>query len=105
MWIKVDQNTQYSIRDFYLTLTPTHRLSSLKGPAGSDALVPRLSFSAALTRPMRSAGTIVFNEIFVNEEGAYNPRTGEIDALSMPILKSLQVQVLDCGWSHADVSS
>ncbi|XP_076004828.1 EMILIN-1-A-like [Genypterus blacodes] len=51
-----------------------------EGPAGSDAHVPRLSFSAALTRPMNSAGTIVFNEIFVNENNAYNPRTGYFTA-------------------------
>lgn len=47
------------------------------GPAGSDAHVPRLSFSAAMTRPMRGVGTIVFDDIFVNERDAYNPRTGE----------------------------
>ena len=47
------------------------------GPAGSDAHVPRLSFSAALTRPMRSAGTIVFNDVFVNENDVYDPKTGE----------------------------
>lgn len=47
------------------------------GPAGSDAQVPRLSFSAAMTRPMRGVGTIVFNDVFVNEEEAYDPRTGE----------------------------
>ncbi|XP_031733172.1 EMILIN-1-A isoform X1 [Anarrhichthys ocellatus] len=51
-----------------------------QGPAGSDAHVPRLSFSAALTRPMRSAGTIVFNEIFVNENRVYNPKTGYFTA-------------------------
>ncbi|XP_070844098.1 EMILIN-1-A [Chaetodon trifascialis] len=51
-----------------------------QGPAGSDAHVPRLSFSAALTRPMRNAGTIVFNEVFVNENNAYNPRTGYFTA-------------------------
>ncbi|XP_054474797.1 EMILIN-1a [Anoplopoma fimbria] len=51
-----------------------------QGPAGSDAHVPRLSFSAALTRPMRSAGTIVFNEIFVNENKVYNPKTGYFTA-------------------------
>ncbi|KAM9703856.1 EMILIN-1-A [Menidia menidia] len=47
-----------------------------QGPAGSDAQVPRLSFSVALTRPMRSSGTILFNRIFVNENNAYNPSTG-----------------------------
>ncbi|CAJ1077310.1 EMILIN-1a [Xyrichtys novacula] len=51
-----------------------------EGPAGSDAHVPRLSFSAALTRPMRSAGTIVFNSVFVNEDNVYNPKTGYFTA-------------------------
>lgn len=51
-----------------------------QGLAGSDAHVPRLSFSAALTRPMRSAGTIVFNEIFVNENNSYDPKTGYFTA-------------------------
>uniref|UniRef100_A0A667ZNG3 Elastin microfibril interfacer 1a n=1 Tax=Myripristis murdjan TaxID=586833 RepID=A0A667ZNG3_9TELE len=50
------------------------------GPAGSDANVPRLAFSAALTRPMRSAGTIVFNEVFVNEDNVYSPHTGYFTA-------------------------
>uniref|UniRef100_A0A8C7YF19 Elastin microfibril interfacer 1a n=1 Tax=Oryzias sinensis TaxID=183150 RepID=A0A8C7YF19_9TELE len=47
-----------------------------QGPAGSDAHVPRLSFSAALTRPMRASGTIKFNDVFVNEKQSYNPQTG-----------------------------
>lgn len=51
-----------------------------EGPAGSDALVPRLSFSAALTRPMGRSGTIVFNKVFDNEEGVYNPQTGYFTA-------------------------
>ncbi|KAG7508204.1 EMILIN-1-like [Solea senegalensis] len=51
-----------------------------QGAAGSDAHVPRLSFSASLTRPMRRAGTIVFNEVFVNENNVYNPRTGYFTA-------------------------
>ncbi|XP_061560803.1 EMILIN-1-A [Phycodurus eques] len=51
-----------------------------QGLAGSDAHVPRLSFSAALTRPMRGVGTIAFNEVFVNENGVYNPRTGYFTA-------------------------
>uniref|UniRef100_A0A3Q4BJB9 Uncharacterized protein n=1 Tax=Mola mola TaxID=94237 RepID=A0A3Q4BJB9_MOLML len=50
------------------------------GPAGSDAHVPRMSFSAALTRPMRRAGTIMFNEVFVNENNVYDPRTGYFTA-------------------------
>lgn len=51
-----------------------------QGLAGSDAHVPRLSFSAALTRPMRNTGTIVFNDVFVNEKNVYNPRTGYFTA-------------------------
>ncbi|KAM6914937.1 EMILIN-1-A [Xenentodon cancila] len=47
-----------------------------EGPPGSDAHVPRLSFSAALTRPMRGSGTIMFNQVFVNENSTYNPKTG-----------------------------
>uniref|UniRef100_A0A3B5LK73 Elastin microfibril interfacer 1a n=1 Tax=Xiphophorus couchianus TaxID=32473 RepID=A0A3B5LK73_9TELE len=55
----------------------------LVGPPGtktqetwSDAHVPRLSFSAALTRRMRKTGTIEFNEVFANENKAYDPETG-----------------------------
>ncbi|TMS12445.1 EMILIN-1 [Larimichthys crocea] len=55
-------------------------LKGEQGLAGSDAHVPRLSFSAALTRPMRNSGTIVFNEVFVNENNVYNPRTGYFTA-------------------------
>ncbi|XP_077076912.1 EMILIN-1-A [Siphateles boraxobius] len=47
-----------------------------QGPPGKDANVPRLSFSAALTRPQDNAGTIVFNKVFINERKAYNPKTG-----------------------------
>ncbi|XP_017311195.1 EMILIN-1a [Ictalurus punctatus] len=47
-----------------------------KGPPGDDAKVPRLSFSAALTKPQVSSGTIVFNEVFVNEGMSYSPHTG-----------------------------
>ncbi|RXN06332.1 EMILIN-1-like protein [Labeo rohita] len=51
-----------------------------QGPPGEDANVPRLSFSAALTRPQPSAGTIVFNKVFVNEGKAYDPNTGMFTA-------------------------
>ncbi|XP_041846809.1 EMILIN-1-like [Melanotaenia boesemani] len=46
------------------------------GFPGADAHVPRLSFSAALTVPMDTAGTIVFDKLFVNEGDFYDPRTG-----------------------------
>ena len=46
------------------------------GAAGSDAAVPRLSFSAALTRGMAGSGTIVFDKVLVNDDSAYNPKTG-----------------------------
>ncbi|XP_043075580.1 EMILIN-1a [Puntigrus tetrazona] len=51
-----------------------------QGPPGEDANVPRMSFSAALTRPQPNAGTIVFNKVFVNERKAYNPKTGMFTA-------------------------
>ncbi|XP_028996073.1 EMILIN-1a [Betta splendens] len=51
-----------------------------QGLAGSDAHVPRLSFSAALTRPMRGTGTIAFNDVFVNENNIYDPKTGYFTA-------------------------
>lgn len=51
-----------------------------QGPPGKDANVPRLSFSAALTRPQASSGTIIFNKVFINERKAYNPKTGVFTA-------------------------
>ncbi|XP_041710519.1 EMILIN-1 [Coregonus clupeaformis] len=51
-------------------------LKGEQGMPGADANVPKLSFSVALTYPMLSAGTIVFDKIFVNEGEFYDPRTG-----------------------------
>ncbi|KAJ3607287.1 hypothetical protein NHX12_026798 [Muraenolepis orangiensis] len=51
-----------------------------EGTAGSDATVPRLSFSAALTREMGRSGTILFNKVFVNEDNVYDPKTGHFTA-------------------------
>ncbi|XP_048063113.1 EMILIN-1a [Megalobrama amblycephala] len=51
-----------------------------QGPPGEDANVPRLSFSAALTKPQDNAGTIVFDMVFVNERKAYNQKTGMFTA-------------------------
>ncbi|XP_010890638.2 EMILIN-1 [Esox lucius] len=51
-----------------------------QGMPGADANVPKLSFSAALTFPMLTAGTIVFDKIFVNEGQFYDPRTGVFTA-------------------------
>ncbi|CAG5849348.1 unnamed protein product [Menidia menidia] len=50
------------------------------GFPGVDANANRLSFSAALTVPMDNPGTIVFDKIFVNEGGFYNPTTGVFTA-------------------------
>ncbi|XP_034755786.1 EMILIN-1a isoform X2 [Etheostoma cragini] len=61
-------------------LTGPPGLRGEQGPAGSDAHVPRLSFSAALTRQMRSSGTIVFNNVLVNENNVYDPKTGYFTA-------------------------
>lgn len=47
-----------------------------RGLPGADAHIPRLSFSAALTVPMEKSGTIVFDNVFVNEGDFYDPRTG-----------------------------
>ncbi|MCJ8737244.1 hypothetical protein PDJAM_G00021840 [Pangasius djambal] len=47
-----------------------------RGLPGVDANVPQVSFSAALTNPMTSSGTIVFDKIFVNKGDFYDPRTG-----------------------------
>lgn len=46
--------------------------------AGADANIPRLSFSAALTNPMVTSGTIIFDKILVNEGNYYNPQTGNL---------------------------
>ncbi|XP_067883676.1 EMILIN-1-A-like [Heterodontus francisci] len=48
----------------------------LQGPAGESAFVERVSFSAALTSPQLSPGTILFDKVLVNEGSHYNPSTG-----------------------------
>ncbi|XP_038162531.1 EMILIN-1-like isoform X15 [Cyprinodon tularosa] len=48
----------------------------LPGPPGVDARRRRLSFSAGLTAPKETAGTVVFNKVFVNEDDIYDPATG-----------------------------
>ncbi|TTO79337.1 EMILIN-1 [Bagarius yarrelli] len=50
------------------------------GLPGVDANVPQVSFSAALTKPMTSSGTIVFDKIFVNKGDFYDPQTGVFTA-------------------------
>uniref|UniRef100_A0A8C7XHN0 Elastin microfibril interfacer 1b n=1 Tax=Oryzias sinensis TaxID=183150 RepID=A0A8C7XHN0_9TELE len=55
-------------------------LRGLPGPPGVDAHNPRLAFSAALTSPMDKAGTIIFDKVFVNEGGFYDPKTGVFTA-------------------------
>ncbi|XP_055010329.1 EMILIN-1-like [Boleophthalmus pectinirostris] len=46
------------------------------GLPGIDALVHKLSFSAALTVPVEKPGTVVFDKILVNEGDFYDPKTG-----------------------------
>uniref|UniRef100_A0A8C5CMM9 Elastin microfibril interfacer 1b n=1 Tax=Gadus morhua TaxID=8049 RepID=A0A8C5CMM9_GADMO len=50
------------------------------GMPGADANVPKLSFSAALTKPIERPGTIKFDTIFVNEGDFYDPSTGVFTA-------------------------
>ncbi|XP_036448432.1 EMILIN-1b [Colossoma macropomum] len=47
-----------------------------QGPPGEDATIPSISFSAALTKPMVTSGTIVFDKIFANKGKFYDPETG-----------------------------
>ncbi|XP_062863860.1 EMILIN-1b [Trichomycterus rosablanca] len=47
-----------------------------QGLSGLDVHVHQVSFSAALTKPITSPGTIVFDKIFVNKGDYYNPSTG-----------------------------
>ncbi|KPP70123.1 EMILIN-1-like [Scleropages formosus] len=51
-------------------------LKGEQGLPGADANVPQLSFSAALTNPQVNSGTIIFDKVFVNKGGFYNPQTG-----------------------------
>lgn len=53
------------------------------GLPGVDAHAPKLSFSAALTVPMETAGTIVFDKVFVNQGDMYDPKTGKRSNLSL----------------------
>uniref|UniRef100_H3CXZ1 Elastin microfibril interfacer 1 n=2 Tax=Tetraodon nigroviridis TaxID=99883 RepID=H3CXZ1_TETNG len=50
------------------------------GLPGVDAHAPKLSFSAALTVPMETSGTIVFDKVFVNQGNLYDPKTGVFKA-------------------------
>ncbi|XP_041108723.1 EMILIN-1-like [Polyodon spathula] len=47
-----------------------------QGLSGLNALVPRVSFSAALTYPQVDAGTILFDKVLVNDGHFYDPSTG-----------------------------
>ncbi|XP_052001127.1 EMILIN-1-like [Xyrauchen texanus] len=51
-------------------------LKGEQGMAGADTNIPRLSFSATLTNPMVTSGTIIFDNTLVNEGDRYNPQTG-----------------------------
>ena len=55
----------------------SHCILVFLGMPGADANVPKLSFSAALTKPIERPGTIKFDTIFVNEGDFYDPSTGK----------------------------
>lgn len=91
--VLTEQQMKAPIPLWSVILTKLYSVSTLSsGLQGSDAHVPRLSFSAALTRPMRRVGTIEFNEVFVNENNAYDPKTGVFYFLSTQFI-TLKTQV------------
>lgn len=58
------------------------------GLPGVDAHAPKLSFSAALTVPMETSGTIVFDKVFVNQGNLYDPKTGKSSNLSLTLIET-----------------
>ncbi|KTF72009.1 hypothetical protein cypCar_00033716 [Cyprinus carpio] len=74
---RLNSSMVHILKEFQsLTENDLTGLRGEQGLAGADANIPRLSFSAALTNPMVTSGTIIFDKTFVNEGGYYNPRTG-----------------------------
>lgn len=51
-------------------------LQGEQGPVGEAAVVPHVSFSAALTYPQVDPGTVVFDKVLVNDGSYYDPYTG-----------------------------
>ncbi|KAG8431781.1 hypothetical protein GDO86_019953 [Hymenochirus boettgeri] len=51
-------------------------LQGEQGPRGESALVPEVSFSAALSYPQLDPGTIAFDKVLVNDGNAYDPSSG-----------------------------
>ncbi|XP_043920119.1 EMILIN-1 [Protopterus annectens] len=48
-----------------------------KGPQGEPPVIPHVAFSAALTSPQHADGTILFNNVLVNDDReSYDPQTG-----------------------------
>lgn len=62
------------------------------GLPGVDAHAPKLSFSAALTVPMETAGTIIFDKIFVNQGDLYDPKTGKLSFITTAGTRSCMTQ-------------
>ncbi|XP_053919782.1 EMILIN-1 isoform X2 [Cuculus canorus] len=51
-----------------------------KGEVGEPGSVPRIAFSAALSTQRSEPGTIPFDQVLLNDGGAYDPETGTFTA-------------------------
>lgn len=54
-----------------------HILRPFPGEVGEPGSVPRVAFSAALSTQRTEPGTVPFDQVLLNDGGAYDPETGE----------------------------
>lgn len=52
-------------------------LTQCPGEVGEPGSVPRIAFSAALSTQRAEPGTVPFDQVLLNDGGAYDPETGE----------------------------
>lgn len=52
-------------------------LTRCLGDVGEPGSVPRVAFSAALSTRRTEPGTVPFDQVLLNDGGAYDPETGE----------------------------